>query len=199
MFASDQDDEGRKIFSLCPQAIANPCPHARPTRQRSSGVQEGHRWIMIYGVGHHSLQKADAIRLLRQMGKLITDPCATLPPLTELVGRAHQLKARLIFGHPQWLASLENRLRQVLVGLLLQQWLVIKGFKLRHPAAHAQKDHSLGLRRKVGKVRTSSAKTGTLCARVQQRCKRNSTQSTRRAVEHLPTGEFCKRQGPQVI
>ena len=79
--------EGRQVFVLAAQAIAEPRTHARPTRQLGTGVHEQSCRIMIEGLGVKALHKANIIGNRTQMRQEFTHPSSGFAVSGKLIRR----------------------------------------------------------------------------------------------------------------
>ena len=59
--AREQDDEGRQVLVLAPQAVGDPRPHARPARELRAGLHERDRRVVVDRLGLHRADQADVV------------------------------------------------------------------------------------------------------------------------------------------
>ena len=84
--------EGRQVFVLAAQAIAEPRTHARPTRQLSSGIHEQGCWVMVKSLGVEALHETDIISNRTQMRQEFTHPSSGFAVSGKLIRRGQQLR-----------------------------------------------------------------------------------------------------------
>ena len=66
--------EGRQIFVLTAEAVAEPRAHARSAGELSAGVHEQCGGIMVEGFGIETLHKSDVIHDCGEVGQQLREP-----------------------------------------------------------------------------------------------------------------------------
>ena len=144
-----QHDKRGQLVVLTAQPVGEPGTQTRFARHLAAGHDEGASRIMIDGIGLNRLEHRQFVDDLGRVREQFADPAPTLAGLIELEhGRCHR-KASLTRGHGGDALTIADRIRQILVEILLQLRLVVPEIELGRSPVHVQVNEPLGLRRKV--------------------------------------------------
>ena len=109
----DQHHERRQILVLAAQPIADPRPHAGPSRLLAAGLDERDRRIVIDRLGVGRLDDGDVVDDLGVMRQQLAEPGAGLAVLREVEERLGDRQRRLARGHAGDALALPDRIRKL--------------------------------------------------------------------------------------
>ena len=180
-------DERRQVLVLGSEAVREPRSDARSPSQLRTGLEEGHRGIVIDRLGVHRPDERELVGNPRSVRQQLAHPSAGFPVLPEVVPGLVN-RERLLGGRHagQTLAS-ANGIGQFRTVELLEPWLVVEEVELRRPAALEQVDDVLGLGRKVREPR-QAAHRGSVSS--EQMCQPSNAQAGRTAPEEVAPGQM---------
>ena len=192
----DQDDEGRQVRGLAPQAVVDPRPEARPAGDLRSGLEERDRRVVIDRVGDHRPDDAQVVHDAGGVRQETRQPRAAGAVSPEVELRAGQGQRRLIAGHARQSLSLSHRVGQLLAVATRELGLVVERVHLRRPAGHEQVDHAL---RPGGHVPRAAEHAAILDAghgrcRPEEIRERQASQAEAHPVEQHPPRQACRRR-----
>ena len=107
-------------------------------------------WLMEQMLKQAEHVGTEIVNDLGGMGEEVTYPGAGLSILLKPIIGSHQGKGRLARSHPCQSLTLTDGVRQLLPHVLVEEWLVIKGFQLGRCPVLEQVDDPLCLRGKMG-------------------------------------------------
>ena len=153
----DQHDVAGKILIVATQPVIQPGPHAGATRLLVTGLEEGHRGVVIDLLGIHRLDEAHVVGDLRHMRHQFAHPDARLPILLELELRRDNGELVLTRGHPGKALAAPDGFRQIGAVLRVHLGLIVEHVLLRGAARLKQVDNTLRAWGEVGMTKKSAA------------------------------------------
>ena len=179
----DQDDESGQVPVLGSQSVAEPGAHAGPTRLLKPGLDEGHRRVVIDGVGVHGLDDGNVINDLSVVREQVADQRARLAVPAKLEQGGRDRQRVLPRGHPRNALSHANRSGKFRTHQIRQLRFVVEQIDLGGSTRLVKENHPLRPGRKVRQIaqttghgvdRSESGLSGKQ-ARIQQRRQRRRT------------------------
>ena len=182
---ASQHDEPRQVLVHRAQSVSHPSAHARPAGDGRAGIHHRVRRVVVDLLGVHRAHDRDVIGDAGDAGQHIRNLLARLPVTAKRKQRAEALEFCVLqLGYR--LAFCE-RLRHRLAVQSRQFRLVIERLQVGRPAGHAEKNHPLGLGRKMRQPRQSADGFGfARCAepvRIGQASQGGGTQAKRCAAQ----------------
>ena len=125
-------DESGEILVFGSEAVEDPRPHGGADELETAGVKLNEGLGVRWDIPIHSIQEAEIISVLGELGEKFGDRKTTLASGSELPRAFHDSAAAdllsVVSGEPRF---------------------VVEGVDMRGPSAHAGKDHPLGLPREM--------------------------------------------------
>ena len=156
----EKNDEGGQVLVGTPQAVAEPGAHAGPARERTSGLEEGDRRVVVDGIGGGTPDQADVVRNLRHVLEEGIHVHASLAVPGELVLGGHHVDSALSARHGGEALVATHLGRERFAIPLGQSRLGIEGFQLGRPTRHVEIDDTLGPGGEIGEAGQSGGGSG---------------------------------------
>ena len=156
----EKNDESGQVFVGTPQAVAEPGAHAGSARERTPGLQEGDRRVVVDGIGGGAPDQADVVRDLRHVLEEGVHVHAGLAVPGELVLGGHHVDGALSARHGGEALVSPHLGREWFAIPFGQVGLGIKGLQLGRPTRHVEIDDALGPGGEVGEAGQSGSGSG---------------------------------------